>query len=266
MDALAGGSERKERQCRSIALRITSHWLEHEEQEPSMSPILARNGSDLALVTSSLTVGPELVRGTALDSPLAQLCESRPELAVHNYNATAKLPEFGRWVGHRLVAPNGSRPAMSKLKLPLFATSAIVIALLGGVTLWNWATPYVTSPPTVAATSAPAPSASQLKLVAEHPEPTVAPAAPVVAIPQPYQPGSNLCGAPPNPWNYTYCGGLRIQSPPTNLCSVFDCIPTFWRQTHGYVLQCTDGLLSHSGGIRGSCSGHGGNSRPLYAP
>jgi hypothetical protein len=46
---------------------------------------------------------------------------------------------------------------------------------------------------------------------------------------------------------------------------VFACIPTFWRQVGGYVIQCTDGLLSHSGGVRGSCSGHGGNARPLYA-
>src|SRR5262249_28288893 len=126
----------------------------------------------------------------------------------------------------------------------------------------------VASSPIVASTSARAPStaSSQLTPAPEPPVATLAPAVPVVTVPQSDQPVSNLCGAPPNPWNYTYCGGLRIQSPPTSLCSVFACIPTFWRQTRGYVIQCTDGLLSHSGGIRGSCSGHGGNSRPLYAP
>jgi hypothetical protein len=31
-------------------------------------------------------------------------------------------------------------------------------------------------------------------------------------------------------------------------------------------VQCTDGLFSHSGGVRGSCSSHGGNGRSLYGP
>jgi hypothetical protein len=155
---------------------------------------------------------------------------------------------------------------MINLRLSLLAFSGIVIALLAGLALGSCATPYVASPPT--ATSAPAPStaSSQLAPAPDPPVPTLAAAVPVITVPDSDQRISNLCGAPPNPWNYTYCGGLRIQSPPTNLCNVFSCIPTFWRQTRGYVIQCTDGLLSHSGGIRGSCSGHGGNARPLYAP
>jgi len=102
-------------------------------------------------------------------------------------------------------------------------------------------------------------------------DPAAAPAAPPMAPlppgepPQPAQGVSNLCGAPPNPWNYTFCAGQTIKSPPADLCRVFACIPSFWNQTRGYVMQCRDGLLSHSGGIRGSCSSHGGNSRPLYA-
>jgi hypothetical protein len=32
------------------------------------------------------------------------------------------------------------------------------------------------------------------------------------------------------------------------------------------VMQCADGAFSKSGGIQGSCSHHGGNSRPLYGP
>jgi micrococcal nuclease len=95
--------------------------------------------------------------------------------------------------------------------------------------------------------------------------PLIAPT-PQIEQPQPAQGASDLCGAPPNRWNYTYCGGQTIRTPPADLCSVFACIPSFWNQTRGYVMQCRDGLLSHSGGIRGSCSYHGGNSRPLYAP
>jgi hypothetical protein len=156
---------------------------------------------------------------------------------------------------------------MSKFKPLLLAASAIVIAVLAAIALASWVIPYVGGPPTVVATGATAPSgASSLTPAPEPTVSTLAPAVPVLTLPQPDQPVGNLCGAPPNPWNYTYCGGLRIQSPPTNLCSVFDCIPTFWKQTRGYVMQCTDGLLSHSGGIRGSCSGHRGNARPLYAP
>jgi hypothetical protein len=45
---------------------------------------------------------------------------------------------------------------------------------------------------------------------------------------------------------------------------VFDCIPSFWDSTNGFVMQCSDGLYSHSGGRSGSCSHHGGNRRALY--
>jgi hypothetical protein len=30
------------------------------------------------------------------------------------------------------------------------------------------------------------------------------------------------------------------------------------------VIQCKDGTFSKSGGVRGSCSSHGGNGRTLY--
>jgi hypothetical protein len=56
-----------------------------------------------------------------------------------------------------------------------------------------------------------------------------------------------------------------IQSPSSEFCTYFPCIPSFWSSTNGYVEQCRDGLFSHSGGVRGSCSSHGGNNRPLYA-
>jgi micrococcal nuclease len=98
-------------------------------------------------------------------------------------------------------------------------------------------------------------------------QPTPTPNAPVAMNQStPTAPATgDLCGAPSNPWDYTYCRGQQIRNPPSNLCSVFACIPSFWHQTRGYVIRCYDGLLSHSGGIRGSCSGHGGNSRPLFA-
>lgn len=67
-----------------------------------------------------------------------------------------------------------------------------------------------------------------------------------------------------NPWGYNFKAGSRIYDPPDEFCSYFDCIPSFWDSTAGYVMQCSDKMFSHSGGRSGSCSYHGGNYRPLY--
>jgi hypothetical protein len=56
-----------------------------------------------------------------------------------------------------------------------------------------------------------------------------------------------------------------IYNPPGTLCTFLDCISSFWSSTNGYVIECADGEFSHSGGVSGSCSSHGGNWRPLYA-
>jgi hypothetical protein len=88
--------------------------------------------------------------------------------------------------------------------------------------------------------------------------------APVPTPPPPTQPPPNLCGAPPNPWNYNFCGGALISAPPGSFCSYFNCIASFWTSTLGYVDQCVDGTYSHSGGRKGACSSHGGERQPLY--
>jgi hypothetical protein len=129
----------------------------------------------------------------------------------------------------------------------------------------NWLEVYEQLTTGTIAPSAPAATTPPAQPTPPPPAPTPAPSVPNAAPPQPTQPDINLCGAPANPWKYTYCGGQLITSPPSNLCSVFACISSFWNQTRGYVIQCSDGLLSHSGGRRGSCSSHGGNLRPLYA-
>jgi hypothetical protein len=74
----------------------------------------------------------------------------------------------------------------------------------------------------------------------------------------------DLCGAPSNPWGYNFCSGAVIDSPPSNFCDYFDCIPSFWESTNGYVDQCVDGTYSHSGGVSHACSYHDGEKRPLY--
>ena len=47
-------------------------------------------------------------------------------------------------------------------------------------------------------------------------------------------------------------------------CTYFACINNFDNGV-GYVNECNDGMYSQSGGIRGDCSYHGGEERPLYS-
>jgi hypothetical protein len=42
-----------------------------------------------------------------------------------------------------------------------------------------------------------------------------------------------------------------------SFCNTHDCIPTFY-DGQGSIVQCVDGEWSHSGGIQGACSYHGG--------
>jgi hypothetical protein len=43
----------------------------------------------------------------------------------------------------------------------------------------------------------------------------------------------------------------------TDFCATHDCIPNY-DNGHGSTVQCADGTYSHSGGIQGACSHHGG--------
>lgn len=71
-----------------------------------------------------------------------------------------------------------------------------------------------------------------------------------------------------NPWGYSFdaTGGSRITSPNQAFCNYFQCISikAFW-SGKGYVVQCTDGKFSKSGGRPGSCSRNGGEGQILYA-
>jgi len=146
--------------------------------------------------------------------------------------------------------------ATDQASLPTTGTSAAVVTAT--------ATPAPTAAPTPAPTLAPTPQP-----VAVAPKATIQPTQ-KPAPPPPAPPAFNYCGAPANPWHYNFCGGSVIQPPPSNFCSYFNCITSFWtedRPNDGYVIQCVDGRFSLSGGEAGSpCSSHGGPSRTLYAP
>jgi hypothetical protein len=102
-----------------------------------------------------------------------------------------------------------------------------------------------------------------------HPQPTGTPS------PHPTNtatPTNTPCADPCNPWGYNFdpTGGSLITSPPSAFCSYFACIgsppgyTSFW-SGQGYVIECQDTLFSKTGGIKSSCSQHGGELRTLYA-
>lgn len=75
----------------------------------------------------------------------------------------------------------------------------------------------------------------------------------------------STCGAPSNPFGYNFCGnGAHVTSPPLNVCDYFDCIASFWNG-RGYMVECSDGMYSMSGGVRGACSDHAGEERAVYS-
>jgi hypothetical protein len=123
--------------------------------------------------------------------------------------------------------------------------------------------PATSAPPTVVpATVAPTPVRTPQPTPVPTPTPTPTPTLAPTPVPTA---APNLCGAPANPWNYTFCGGSLITAPPANFCSYFNCIASF-TPGKGYVVQCADLTFSKSGGISGSCSTHGGAGKTLYGP
>jgi len=153
-----------------------------------------------------------------------------------------------------LLVVSCAGPATREATSPSFLPSAV----LG--TAQPQQSSYSTSGQTaVPAPAAPVTAAPTVALIIPSPAVVARTPAPPTAAP------ANLCGAPINPWNYTFCGGSFITAPPSNFCSYFSCIASF-ATGRGYVVQCADGMYGKSGGISGSCSGHSGNAKALYAP
>lgn len=77
---------------------------------------------------------------------------------------------------------------------------------------------------------------------------------------------ASTCGAPTNPYGYTFCAvGTRVTRPPSDICTYFtSCIANF-RNGRGYMVECNDGTYSMSGGIEDACSYHEGVKRPVYS-
>lgn len=139
--------------------------------------------------------------------------------------------------------------------LAAFTLAACGSAAQPIVTTTSAASPdAITSVSTPSALPAPSPSTTAPAPVAA-PLPTRARS----HAPQPPRsPAESLCGAPQNPYHFNLCGrGSLVYSPPSDICSYFDCIPNF-PNGKGYMVECNDGMYSMSGGRQGACSYHHG--------
>jgi len=128
-------------------------------------------------------------------------------------------------------------------------------------------TPTATPKPTVAPTATPVPTQAPAPTAVptQAPIPTQPPA-PTQPPPQPTQPPPT--GVNGNPWGYNFTPGNTIAYPPDGFCNYFNCIASFYEADDpgdGYVVECSDGTYSQSGGERGACSRHGGVFRALYS-
>jgi hypothetical protein len=59
-------------------------------------------------------------------------------------------------------------------------------------------------------------------------------------------------------------GGSLVYDAPTGFCDYYYCVSDFNTATSGYVVECGNGEMSHSGGVSGACSRDGGVQEPLY--
>ena len=119
--------------------------------------------------------------------------------------------------------------------------------------------------PTPWPTPTPRPTQSPPSTPTPRPMPTPQPTQPPPPTPTP-RPTCQAINN--NPWCYNFSPGNLITNPPANFCSYFNCIASFQEPDDpdgGYVVECSDGTYSQSGGERGACSFHGGVLRPLYS-
>ncbi|MFN2569160.1 MAG: hypothetical protein ABR564_06105 [Candidatus Dormibacteria bacterium] len=114
-------------------------------------------------------------------------------------------------------------------------------------------TPPPTQPPTRVATPVPTP----------RPTPVLTPAPVIVPT---ASPSASTCGAPSNPYGYSFCGTNLVTTPPGDFCTYFSCAVEFADGT-GYVVRCPDQTYIQGGGPADACQGHGGGrGRPLHTP
>ena len=127
--------------------------------------------------------------------------------------------------------------------------------------------PVTTATSLVSATVTQSTATVQPKPTATHAVPTATPRPQPTQVPPTATPAPRYPAINGNPWDYTLTNtGNLLYNPNSDVCAYLNCIPSFWQHTNGYVDECVDGTFSHSGGVRGACSYHGGESQPVYQP
>ncbi len=157
-----------------------------------------------------------------------------------------------------VVAANGSTNQQSSQPTPTTAPTQHVVILAATSTV---------APPTSTAASTDTPTPMPTPTLTPRPTVKPTPTQPIVQRPTP-TPKPHCVGINNNPWCYDFNPGNVIDYPPSGFCNYFNCIPTFYGSDDpgdGYIIQCVDGTYSQSGGERGACSSHGGESRILYS-
>lgn len=183
-------------------------------------------------------------------------------------NAIDPQPSAGRLGVASTLAPQSSGATTNAPVVPAASSPPIASARTQNPTAAASSASTITQAPatTAAATARPTIAPTPVQTPPPTPVSTLPPTQPPTLTPTPAPTvAPNLCGAPANPWNYTFCGGSQITAPPGNFCTYFNCIASF-AAGKGYVVQCADLTFSKSGGITGSCSTHGGTGKTLYAP
>ena len=68
-----------------------------------------------------------------------------------------------------------------------------------------------------------------------------------------------------NPWGYNFGCCKKIFTPPSDFCTWFTCVTTFYNG-EGFVVQCDDLQYSLTGGTHQVCAAHDGYKRTLLDP
>jgi hypothetical protein len=115
------------------------------------------------------------------------------------------------------------------------------------------------APPTVEPAATPMPTTQPPPVQTTTTQPAPTPPATTTSS----KPPPSLCGAPPNPYGYNFCGGALIYSPASDICSYLTCAANFWKGD-GYVVQCQDDTFSKTGGKQKVCSQDQGYRATLF--
>ncbi|MBV9709497.1 MAG: hypothetical protein JO011_01135 [Ktedonobacteraceae bacterium] len=215
----------------------------------------------LCLMVSSLLISVYLVRAFLIYRRSLQ----QPSTGPGYVPSTSRRPRTGIIVGsivtlcalflYTMANASGAGSGSTSTLSPTEAPTATPMRAINPIPKATRVIVKPTAVPTKA--PIPTPTVAPTPIPTQPPTPTAPPAPQATQVP--------ATGVNGNPWGYNFQSGNLIYDPPANFCDYFNCIASFWKHTNGYVDECIDGTYSHSGGVSGACSWHGGEMRPLYS-